>query len=44
MLSVQLEAVRGVQSAPGGTVDNSDLDTYRVYHFCLSGPNVAENC
>jgi hypothetical protein len=30
MLSVQLEAARGAQSVTAGTVDSSDLDTYRV--------------
>ena len=30
MLTVQLEAARGAQSASAGIADNSDLDTYRA--------------
>jgi len=30
ILSVQLEAARGAKLASGASIDNSDLDTYRV--------------
>ena len=43
VLTVQLEAARGAQSASSGIADNSDLDTYRV-HDPIDWTNSAENC